>query len=163
MKSKSADRASKHYQTALFEEGKKDDLPNDWNFVKLNEIADVLRGVSYEGADAEKEEKEGYLPILRAGNINYFIIFDDLVYIPEKYIHDEQYLKVDDILIATSSGSKHIVGKAAQIKENRKISFGAFCCAIRPKSVNPRFLNYYFKSAHYKTFVQKTLRGVNIR
>ena len=137
-------------------------LPDGWDFVQLNKVADIIRGVSYDGSDSEKEDGEGYASILRAGNIGSSITYDDLVYVPERYVSQEQYLKAGDILIATSSGSKHIVGKAAQIKNNRKISFGAFCCVIRPKKVDPEYLNSYFQSKHYKSFVQKTLRGANI-
>ncbi|CAG1020777.1 partial Type-1 restriction enzyme EcoKI specificity protein, partial [Patescibacteria group bacterium] len=137
-------------------------LPDGWDFVQLNKIADIIRGVSYDGSDSEKEDGEGYASILRAGNIGSSITYDDLVYVPERYVSQEQYLKAGDILIATSSGSKHIVGKAAQIKNDKKISFGAFCCVIRPKKVGPEYLNSYFQSKHYKSFVQRTLRGANI-
>ena len=137
-------------------------LPDGWDFIQLNKIADIIRGVSYDGSDSEKEDGEGYASILRAGNIGSSINYDDLVYVPERYVSQEQYLKVGDVLIATSSGSKHIVGKAAQIKNDKKISFGAFCCVIRPKMVDPEYLNSYFQSKHYKSFVQRTLRGANI-
>jgi type I restriction enzyme S subunit len=137
-------------------------LPAGWDFVQLNKIADIIRGVSYDGSDSEKKDGEGYASILRAGNIGSSITYDDLVYVPERYVSQEQYLKAGDILIATSSGSKHIVGKAAQIKNDKKISFGAFCCVIRPKKVDPEYLNFYLQSKHYKSFVQRTLRGANI-
>ena len=134
-----------------------------WDFTRLDDIAEIIRGVSYSRKDAEKEEKEGYIPILRANNISSSIIYKDFVYIPKKYIKTNQYVKSGDILIATSSGSKHLVGKAAQIENNCNISFGAFCCLVRPKKeIDSNFLNFHFKSDHYKRFVKKTLRGANI-
>ena len=138
------------------------DIPKGWEIKKLIDIAEIVRGVSYKGSDSEKEPREGYNPILRAGNINSSITYDDLTYVPEKYINKDQYLKPFDVLIATSSGSKNIVGKSAQINEERRIAFGAFCCVARPHSIEPKFLNFYFQSKIYKHFVKRTLRGANI-
>ena len=137
-------------------------IPKGWEIKKLIDIAEIVRGVSYKGSDSEKEPREGYNPILRAGNINSSITYDDLTYVPEKYINKDQYLKPFDVLIATSSGSKNIVGKSAQINEERRIAFGAFCCVARPHSIEPKFLNFYFQSKIYKHFVKRTLRGANI-
>jgi hypothetical protein len=48
--------------------------------VQLQEIAKVIRGVSFDKEEALNEGRDGYLPILRAGNIDIdLLINDDLV------------------------------------------------------------------------------------
>ena len=41
----------------------------NWPMVKVSDLADQIRGVSYAGSDAIREQKAGYVAILRANNI----------------------------------------------------------------------------------------------
>jgi type I restriction enzyme S subunit len=123
----------------------------------------MIRGVSYPKVDAKKQLSKGYYPVLRGGNIQDEIIFKDLVFVPSKYIKDEQYIRRFDVVLAMSSGSRNIVGKAAQAKEDYKGSFGAFCGLLRPnKQIEPRFFGYYFKTKDYRTKISNLSAGVNI-
>jgi len=138
-------------------------LPKGWKEIKLQETSEIIRGVTYDGNSVKELPTIDHIPIMRAGNINQKIIYDDYVYVPQKYVSKKQLLKKGDILIATSSGSKNIVGKSAQIdKEDGNISFGAFCCVIRPKNIDSKYMKFYFKSKHYKLFVKQTMKGINI-
>jgi hypothetical protein len=69
------------------------------------------------------------VPVLRAGNIQEGrVLFDDLVYVPrERKISREQYLKLGDVLIATSSGSLDVVGRRRKWTAECEAGFGAFC------------------------------------
>ena len=89
------------------------DLPDGWVWAKIKDIAEFVRGVSYRKNQSSKTAKTGYVPILRANNINGQLNYEDLVYVPEEKVRDEQFVKALDIVIAMSSGSKHLVGKAA--------------------------------------------------
>jgi type I restriction enzyme S subunit len=72
-------------------------------------------------------------------------------------------LRVGDIVVATSSGSKHLVGKTAQVRDAWAGSFGAFCAALRPKvDIDHRYLGYFFGSKEYKDYITKKALGVNI-
>lgn len=72
-------------------------------------------------------------------------------------------LRSGDILIAASSGSKDIVGKAASIVEDFEGGFGAFCKVIRPnKKVNHNFLGFYFQSPVYRRTISHLSAGANI-
>ncbi len=127
-------------------------LPIGWEIVQVKEICDIIRGVSYKKADSKQEAQKGYLPILRATNIqnNSLVLDKDLVYVPSELVSEIQKSKIGDIVIATSSGSKHLVGKTAQVKEKWCGSFGAFCATIRPaKEINYRYLGYFFDSPDY--------------
>ena len=106
-------------------------IPKEWISMKVEEIGELIRGINYKKEEASNISKENYKPILRANNINIKINFDDLVYVPKENIKKEQYIKNGDIIFAMSSGSKHLVGKSAQIYFDYDGSFGAFCGLLR--------------------------------
>ncbi len=138
-------------------------LPRGWVETKVRDLSELLRGVSYKKPCAEKENIKGYIPILRANNITDQINYDDLIYIPEVLIKAKQYLVQGDIVIAMSSGSKNLVGKAAQLIDKRKASFGAFCGVIRPSlKVLPEYLGCFFQSKKYRDHVSSASLGSNI-
>lgn len=140
-------------------------LPDGWTKTTLSEVGQLLRGVSYKKEDTSEKPKSGFVPILRATNIQdeKLILDSDLVYVPSKYVKPDQYLKPDDIVVCMSSGSKHLVGKTAQLSQNWKGSFGTFCAAIRPGNVlNGKFVGYFFSSPDYRDFIRQKSAGINI-
>ena len=131
----------------------------------LNTLMKQVRGVSYSKNDASLTYKEGFVPVLRAGNIqNSRIIHDDFVYIPKECVKNVQLLKKGDVLIAASSGSISIVGKAAMILQDMNAGFGAFCKVLRPKKeiVNEDYFKFYFETPHYKNTISQLAEGANI-
>lgn len=138
-------------------------IPSSWKWQRGSDVFDVIRGVSYKKNDASGSPVEGSFPVLRANNIGYGINFDDLVYVPRDNIRDEQFVRRGDILIAMSSGSKKLVGKAAPIVSDFKGAFGAFCGIIRNKSRIPdEVLARYFKTPQYTSWVTAAGRGIGI-
>jgi len=140
-------------------------VPGSWSRVRLSDICEIVRGVSYKKEQASEQPAKGLVPILRATNIqdSALVLDADLVYVPSAVVSDEQILRVGDIVVATSSGSKHLVGKTAQVKESWRGSFGAFCAALRPKTeINYRYLGYFFGSQEYKNYIREKALGVNI-
>ena len=97
---------------------------------KTFDLLTVLRGVTYKKENAAKEPRTGLLPILRANNIQDGLVFEDLVYVPKDCVSETQMLRSGDIVIAASSGSRHIVGKAAQLKTDWRGSFGTSVLAF---------------------------------
>ena len=138
-------------------------IPKNWKLVKVSEVGDLIRGINYKKEDATNSDKGNFVPILRANNINGDLNYDDLVYVPRKYIRDEQLLKVHDILFAMSSGSKHLVGKSAKLTSSFSGSFGAFCAVFRPNAkVNRNYIAYYFQGPYYKQLISEISKGTNI-
>lgn len=139
-------------------------LPNEWLESKLSDVCEYIRGITYNKSQSDSIEKDGYLPILRANNIqNGQIIFDDLVFVDASLIKENQLLRKSDILIAMSSGSKALVGKSASVKSDLDFAFGAFCGVLRPfKSVEARLINYFTQSAYYRNSISKLSAGANI-
>lgn len=139
--------------------------PDAWPEVTLSDVAQLLRGVSYPKSDARDDPSPGYVPVLRATNIqeSSLVLETDLVYIAAHNVSEGQRLREGDIVVATSSGSKHLVGKSALLRHSWPGSFGAFCAALRPKdSINPRYLAAFLQSPAYWRQVSKKALGVNI-
>ena len=139
------------------------ELPKGWAGTQVGEIACLVRGVTYKKQEASGVAKEGYLPILRANNINARINFDELVYVPAERISPEQFVETLDIVVAMSSGSKDLVGKAAQSLSSFGGGFGTFCGLVRPSKLsNGKFLGYFFQSPRYRRAIALSSSGVNI-
>jgi type I restriction enzyme S subunit len=131
---------------------------------RVADIAEQVRGVSYDKQDATSTPRPGFLPILRAGNItDDGLVFDDLVFVPADRIADKQKIRRNDVIIAASSGSLDVVGKAARALDNYDGGFGAFCKVLRPgPDVEPSYFAHFFRTPDYRRRVSALAAGVNI-
>lgn len=132
--------------------------------VALAEIADQIRGVSYGKTDVVDRPAEGFLPVLRANNItDNGLSFDDLVYVRGEKVSPKQKVRSGDIVIAASSGSISVVGKAAQAEDDLDMGFGAFCKVVRPSpKVHARYIGHFFKTQNYRRRMSALAAGANI-
>jgi type I restriction enzyme S subunit len=133
--------------------------------VPLQEIAQVIRGVTFDKHEALDEWRSGYRPVLRAGNIDTSLLIDqDLVWVPERRIADEQRMLAGDIAICMSSGSQAVVGKTAALKVDWPGSVGAFCAIVRPRParVLPEWLGFFLRSELFRTWTRQST-GANIK
>lgn len=140
-------------------------LPKEWLEVNLRDVAEIIRGVTYKKELALANPHEDYTPVLRATNITgESLTFEGLVYVPSGNVSAEQLLRSGDVVIASSSGSKEIVGKAGTFSnEDFHGSFGAFCTGIRPTSfLSPGYFGYYFQTPSYRKSVSELSAGSNI-
>ncbi len=132
--------------------------------VALGEVCDFVRGVAFDGNEVISTPADGYVPILRAGNIgDELYIRDDLVWVPENRVSEEQYFQVSDIAICMASGSPAVLGKTAQLKEKFIGSVGAFCGIIRPTTADPNYIAYWLKSPNFMVWRDSQANGVNIQ
>ena len=141
------------------------DLPINWLNVELSDVAQIIRGVTYKREQSTDSPSEGALPVLRATNITgAALTFDELVYVPSENISNEQILRPGDVVIASSSGSKEIVGKAGAFVGGSFVgSFGAFCTGLRPSAfLSPAYFGYYFQTRTYRKSVSELSAGSNI-
>lgn len=105
------------------------------------------------------------MPVLRAGNItDTGVVFDDLVYVPESKVSNQQLLRAGDVLIAASSGSLDVVGKAGPVLTDHRAAFGAFCKVLRPdtKRVDAGYFAHFFRTPEYRRIVSSLAAGANI-
>ena len=107
------------------------ELLNKWAEIGLLDISDLVRGVTYTSADASDMAFDGSVPVLRANNIQ-DRAFDlcDLVHVPSSLVSNAQRIRQGDVVVATSSGSISVVGKAAQASSDMNAGFGS--CSTWP-------------------------------
>lgn len=131
---------------------------------RVGQVAEQIRGVTYAKEDAATSPQPGYLPILRAGNITDFgLSFDDLVYVPGGRVSAKQRVRRNDVVIAASSGSLDVVGKAARVTEDFDGGFGAFCKVLRPgPEVHPGYFSHFFRTPEYRNRISSLAAGANI-
>ncbi len=131
---------------------------------RIGDLAEQIRGVTYGKDDASSVFLADYLPVLRAGNITESgLTYKDLVYVPAARISAKQKIKQGDVIIAASSGSLDVVGKAAPAKNDFDGGFGAFCKVLRPnKKVYPEYFAQLFKRPEYRRTVSSLAAGANI-
>ena len=140
-------------------------LPAHWKVAKLGELGDLVRGVTYKRQETTDTSSPGYLPILRATNIQdrQLLLGEELVYVKNEKISDSQLLRRSDVIIAMSSGSKSVVGKSVQLNAEWNGSFGAFCAVFRHNStVEPFFIGHVFQTRNYREHLLREARGTNI-
>jgi type I restriction enzyme, S subunit len=132
---------------------------------RLDAVASVVRGVSFDKSEVRTEPSEGTVPILRAGNIADLLDTSaDLVWVPSVRVKPDQRLRLGDIAICMSSGSQTVVGKSAALRSEWFGSVGAFCAIVRPKPevVDPAYLALYMRSDRFRSWT-RTSEGANIK
>jgi type I restriction enzyme S subunit len=140
------------------------DLPSAWTATDITGLCKKIRGVSYNKDQASREPKPDYVSLLRANNLNNDALnFDDLVFVPKQRVSDHQILRLGDVVIAMSSGSKSVVGKTAQLHTDWAGTFGAFCGVLRPvELIEPKFFGYFFRTRYYRNTISELAAGSNI-
>jgi type I restriction enzyme, S subunit len=130
----------------------------------LEKYITQIRGVAYKPEEISDLPQEDYVPILKANNITKNGLDEsDLIYIHKSKIGQDQFIKKGDLLIATSSGSKEIVGKHIFFERDYTGSFGAFCKVVRPNAnIYPEFVSAFFKTPLYRRHIKKVIQGANI-
>ncbi len=130
---------------------------------KVGMYSEQVRGVSYKESDIHDSLNDQSVTLLRANNIfDNELNFDNVVYIDKSRVSDKQYLRKGDIVVCASSGSKNLVGKAAQVDFDTEVTFGAFLKVVRPKNIIPKYLGYYFLSNEYRRTISSISEGANI-
>lgn len=133
--------------------------------VKVGDAIAIIRGVSFDKSDVRQSSETGYLPVLRAGNIQDKLIVDsDLVWVPAVKVSPRQRMQVGDVAIAVSSGSSALVGKTAVLQEPWDGAVGAFCAILRAKEgVSPQYLALWFRGPQFRAWREAKTRGSNIQ
>lgn len=135
-----------------------------WTSGQLGDLAEIIRGVTYQKTDARAELAAGLVPLLRATNITDHLVLDrDLVYVPARVVKPHQMLRLGDVVLAASSGSASVVGKNRQLAAPWAGTFGAFCAVVRPgPEVDRRYLALFLSSPAVRSLWSDMARGTNI-
>jgi len=139
---------------------------SDWEWKKLGEIGECIRGVSYNPNNLSEEYSDFTVILFRANNIdNNKLNYESIKFVDRNSVKDGQLIINGDILICMSSGSKHLLGKSVQFNNDnlKKYTVGAFCSIYRTnKEVENKFVKFIFQSNHYKREISKASSGTNI-
>lgn len=141
-----------------------EELPEGWATAKPLDIASLVRGVSYEKGEAKSAPASDHILLLRANNItDAGLVFTDLQYVPKHRVSEVQMLRRGDIVLAMSSGSKSVVGKAASVESECVATFGAFCGAVRPATpLDAAYVGMFFQTRKYRSVISELAAGTNI-
>ncbi|MCP5385176.1 MAG: restriction endonuclease subunit S [Sphingomonadaceae bacterium] len=133
--------------------------------VRFKRLGEFVRGVTYNPNGDLCAEGTG-VGICGATQIQDGRLLSDgkLVWVNPQVVADKQRLQSGDFAIATSNGSKALVGKAAEIKAvDRPLAVGGFSALLRPKGDTERQLaRHLFQSSRYKRFLHIQLSGSSI-
>ena len=141
------------------------DLPRGWAWIPFGLLHYLVRGVTYSKSDVAETHTADYVAILRANNIgpNLSLSHDAPVFVKRERVAADQFLGSGDFMIALSSGSKNLVGKAAFVKEDFDEAFGGFCGAIRLFTPQVQdFVGVYLQSNLYRESISAGSRGIGI-
>ncbi len=122
--------------------------------VKLREVADFIRGVTFKPTEVTGSG----IGVMRTKNVQQTLDLSNIIRIPAKLIkRPDQYLHPGDTLIS-SANSWAAVGKACWVPNlPEPLAIGGFVTALRPRAeqVHPRYLYWWFVSKP----VQSKMRG----
>ncbi len=140
------------------------DLPEGWSSCSPLEVADLIRGVSYKKGEASTEAAPGLVPLLRANNIDAGRLnFDNLLFVPDNRVSSEQRLRAGDVVLAMSSGSQAVVGKAASLSMHWQGTFGAFCGVLRAAAeIDAGYFGLFLQTGSYRKGMSALAAGTNI-
>lgn len=120
-------------------------IPPTWMWVRFEETFSSVRGITFPGGDKSKEFEEGHIAVLRSGNVQDVLNFNNLLFVPEKHVRNSnQYLKTGDIIVSMAN-SRELVGKSSIVKDLKgKYTFGGFLSVFRPFLISPEYFQMVF-------------------
>ena len=138
-------------------------LPRNWTWTAFGNVHELIRGVTYSKSDVSEVPGAEFVPVLRANNIGVALTHEEPVYVKEHCVSADQFLKSGDFMIALSSGSKNLVGKAAFVPEDYREAFGGFCGVIRLFDQSLQgIVRVYLQSNLYRESIAEGSRGIGI-
>lgn len=130
----------------------------EWEYKKLGGLGVFYRGHSYNKNDVSEKG----LLVLRSNNIrDNKLNYEDIQFVT-KQCKDDIKLKDKDLIICMANGSKKLVGKSGEYKENLAypdITVGAFCSIYRSNNIITKYL---FQTSQYQEYLSTLLAGTNI-
>lgn len=135
------------------------ELPNGWAAVSLDEVCQIVRGITFPTTEKRFEPGNGLIACLRTANVQTTVHWDDLWFVPKQYVKsDEQLVSLNDILISTAN-SYELVGKVSRVTHTKYPStLGAFISLLRShRGVDAGFLYHQMSSES----VQRCIREMS--
>ena len=134
--------------------------------VRLGEVAELIRGITFRKSDQLEAAQEGSLPVAttRAAQES-GLVADALYHVPRSLLKDDRkLLKSGDILISTAN-SLRLLGRTTHVRGvSAPMSFGAFMTVIRASSaiLDSYLLQCLRTESAYDFFVKNANTTTNI-
>lgn len=127
---------------------KVDEMPDGWKECELEEVLQVIRGITFKSSEKLFEPGENTVVCLRTANVQQHVDWSDLWWVPEKFVKkDEQFIQKNDVLMSNSN-SYELVGKVSLVRGiPEKSTLGAFITMLRARDgMEPKFFFYQLRS-----------------
>lgn len=115
---------------------------SSWRATTLGDEVQIVRGITFPSSAKGRSPGKGLLPCLRTANIQSEVDWEDLLYVSEDFVrNDDQYVQLNDLLISMAN-SRELVGKVALVRRNDiRCTLGGFIAAIRcGAGIDPKYL-----------------------
>lgn len=147
----------------VWNETLKREIPKGWEVTTINEMTTNYRGVSYDKKDLLPNAESGVL-VLRGNNIqNNRLIYDENVaYIPQSFVSEEQRIRAHDIILTMSSGSKEHIGKCTMFQYDSPHTYGAFLTKFSPHTDKVYYVYLSMISDYFKKKIKAICNGTGI-
>lgn len=140
-------------------------IPDCWEWVRLGEVTDIIRGITFPASEKTKEPAKGRIACLRTANVQKEIEWGDLLYIDRKFmLKSSQLVRRDDIVMSMAN-SRELVGKVAIVRDMpvEEATFGGFLGVLRTHKVIPLFLLHLLNTKYARsTLVDAASQTTNI-
>lgn len=137
---------SKYKEPAAPDTADLPELPDGWIWVSAEAFISSIRS----GSSAVPHDEEIGVPVLRSSSIRPGVIdFDDVRYLDNEGLTEDNFLRERDILFTRLSGSLDYVGNCAVVNDlgNRRIQYpDRLFCARLVDSERANYLSWYFAS-----------------
>ncbi|MCB9061395.1 MAG: restriction endonuclease subunit S [Halobacteriovoraceae bacterium] len=126
---------------------------DSWEFKHLSGEVDFYSGLTYSPLNVVKE---GGTLVLRSSNVQEGeISLNDNVFVRSDVVNSSN-VEVGDVIVVVRNGSRNLIGKHAQIKEDmRDTVIGAFMAGLRPRQSS--FINALLDTQLFSKEVEKNL------
>ena len=147
----------------VWNEELKREIPEGWSVETINEMTTSNRGVTYNKEDLLSDSQVGVL-VLRGNNIqNNRLVYDNNVaYVANTLVAEEQRIRAHDIIFTMSSGSKEHIGKCVMFQFDSPHTYGAFLTKFTPKKDKEYYVYLSMISKFFKKKIEAICNGTGI-
>ena len=145
-------------------------IPEKWGWFKLNDIQELVRGITFPASAKKSESSEGVVRCLTTGSVQAEHNESSDVFIDMGYVKkDNKFLRKGDVVIS-SANSRELVGKSIFWNFDRiGFSFGGFLTVARvkdPSVISYKYLyfiyRYLFESGYFRNLCTQTINIANL-
>lgn len=135
----------------------------EWKKYRLKDIASLSNGINF-----DKSAYSSGIKLIGVADFKnrMFPDYSSLQEVDPKVVRDSDLLEYGDIVFVRSNGNKELVGRCMMVDKTIPITFSGFCIRLRvndKEQFDPVFLNYLFKSKHFRRIMSGTAVGANIQ